>query len=118
MTDGINDHDNGKCPGCGGMFSLIGRKHLCSGWLLQKDVPLPVPRADAKPETRIPVVATKKRIGRTAGLIPATGSNPGSKPVRGWRADAKLGDSYPDTDHHRAYMREYMRNRRAAKREK
>lgn len=48
--------------------------------------------------------------------VPRKRRGPGSKPVRGWRVDAKLGGQYANTDHRREYMREYMRNRRAAKR--
>lgn len=93
-----------KCPGCGGMWSLIGSRHLCSGRLLQKEVPPPVPRAEA--EKAIPRLSAKGRdADRTVGLIPATGASH-KKQV------------YQNTDQRRAYMREYMRNRRAAKRDK
>lgn len=75
---------------------MIGRAHRCSGRLLQK-----VPRAEAEPKTRV-------RAGRKVGSIPATGASPkvGRKQI------------YLNTDDRRAYMREYMRNLRAAKQER
>lgn len=89
MATKVNAKD--FCPGCGGMWSMIGRAHLCSGRLLQE-----VPRAEAEPKTRV-------RAGRTAGLIPATGASP---------KEGHKKQVYLNTDERRAYMREYMRNKR------
>lgn len=97
---------DGKCPGCGGMWSLIGYRHRCSERLLQKEVP----RADAEPAIRRPEAsAHRERGGRTVGSIPATGASP---------VGGRKKQVYMNTDERREYMREYMRNRRAAKREK
>lgn len=110
-----------KCPGCGGMWSMIGRAHRCSGHLLPRDSGGGVEGGHAKTgnktgsvpvaEVLVPHPALRGIKSDVAAKQPRAGVTPGPP-------EAKPMDAYPDSDRRREYMREYMRKKRAAKRGK
>jgi hypothetical protein len=83
-----------RCPGCGASFKLIDRVHRCSGRLLATS----------------PTVALTPtpKIGEPQPITNAvTNGITNADRVKRWRLDK------PDA--YRAYMRDYMKRRRAAK---
>ena len=77
-----------RCPDCGGLYSLIGYRHLC-----RKRVLVAKPEAVVKePEVENPKLE-KRKVKTLAG--------------------APKGYKYRDAEKWKAYMKEYMRKRRA-----